>query len=1385
MSNPKEICAFFLKNACNKGDQCFYRHERPLAATKQSQVPCAFFARGTCRFKDKCLNLHDANVRDDKDPNHLAGTRFPCKFFAMGNCKRGEDCSFSHVETTASSASSLASKSSPNSSISHSSSSESSIESACLPTPEGSSFNELQLSASSAKGDDEARLTIVDPHLVPIPESETPSPAPLVDATTRETEAAPPSPAVTLPATSNTSLAETLHPQPIPSTVHPAPQKLASRPKTPSTLSPLSLPMTPNFPSTQQSQLLRRAEQSNEPCQHHFAGGFCAYTADTCRFRHVLSPEEFRSLTKQSSSEQNRPAQKECFFYAAGKCRNGDRCPYLHQNSLPVTPATVASNVTRDDSHDQWSQNPDDHRDSSRTSLPRKTCNYFKQGHCKKGDRCAFSHDEETPPPAAEDTSSGWDADPDNAFGWGDTTTTGNDWGVSTNESSNAAGWATDNNNGWGDVQDIKTPWDDHNDRGNAQTAQSSASSSGGWSPKKRSGGNGKRTSRLHTPLWDSSSGSRFRDQAGSTFTSNTNTSTFDSPRPAEASTSGWDAEDDKGQVQVNHSPAPSNGSWSSSKRSGGNSRKTSRLHTPPQNTSSSSRFPDPTGSAFLSSTDASSPWPAESSPSDCDAETEDDGDGEIDPWVMREDDPRNIARVSTASTWDERVSSDVLEPQVDDAATWEQEWTQSTREEREFDAPRVELPCKFFGQGYCKFGDKCRFAHIPQEPEQTWGGERDEEPAIEETQVEKTPPVEVPNTRFGNAISAEHFIFQCRVQFGPGAIPKEVTTSFESHTVFISNIPQEINQEEMNELERLVTSYGAICDQTTENADEGIQVKIDYSNVDEAALAARSLNNHQLGSIHLTARIHSPSPIEHNRRPSPNRCWVKVNYPTPSQSAWCFYRTMTQAKQESIRLDGKVFQGRKVKASLPRVRRPKSNAFPILLENLPAGTTKDVLVGFCEGATLVDVTSPTYTDSPLEDIRTLMHGCGTIIQFEEIPSTPSKSKAMAFVRFHDDDAAVLAAQNFNNTKHRFLGDGEMTVQPSYYHRFDIPSLQFAVVEKELFILQDALFNDCKVQWDEDGDDVHVRLFSTTARGMARAMNAVQLHMCGEIMVTTDHAHHPFWDEYFDNLSSQKVLANLNRDPGYRIELDFRNRHVLLFGDETGRSRAKKRILNLVKKVMECCYSLDSLTGPAIRFLLEQGMQTLQDKGISPHQMLLDVVARRFLLWAEKIDDLHTLDAHVKECGSDPSTRRSDDCVICRLPAIEGVDLSCSHTYCRRCILHYIRSRISPPFEKLTCLAQVQDDDETPPFPCSNELTFSLIRDLLTPEEIANLFEASLLTYVQDRTVEFKMCPTRHCRSIYRVAEQNTVLMTGCVVRNIRKRSVAKVDLELVCGYFI
>ncbi|KAL0577918.1 hypothetical protein V5O48_004083 [Marasmius crinis-equi] len=1110
---------------------------------------------------------------------------------------------------------------------------------------------------------------LVDPKTIPLPASEMPSPAP--NASEQEIP-----PCVTPPGQNATP--ELGCPYPQPSAFYPSSSFLSS------SLSPIPLPVAPAFPSSTQPQFLRPKEQSQELCQHYFKGGFCAYSAETCPFRHILSPDEYSSLTRQhSSTAQNHVTQKQCMFYALGTCKNGDTCPYLHTPSQrDVVQGTESPAVNCNDSPRQGSQQPNEHSGSTRNFVPRKPCNYFSQGKCRKGDSCAFSHERDSPSPVVKEASGGWDNDPSDNFGWGSKDDSWSSPPAGT-KNENEAPSCGNGDDPWGNTttkaSDWTGPWDT-NDNANQETQSPASSSRPRRSKPSTSRSSGKR-SRVSTPLRNAS------------------------PRTHIPEHTGWSTGVD---VSANE----------------------------PQAETSAAEAPNATSS-----------WDVGAEGNDIEAESR-PSQGEVDPWVDSEQDTWGATPNSSSwnSTGQEYNGDAPTASQLDDAATWERGWGEpaSTQNEEPANTPAKELPCKFFGQGHCKLGDDCRFAHIPQEGfGKTLDSEQSDGFAAEEVQHEEESPASADaSIQYNNAIPAEQHLFHCRVQFGPGGDPEEVTTCFESRTVHVTNI-QDITWDEQDELKRLVDTYGTICDEETEQSDAGVQISLEYSTVAEAALASRSLNNYQLGSHRLVAHVQSSASIEHNHQPLPNSCWVKVTYPTPCLNAWCFYQSMTKAKQESIRLDGKILNGRVVQASLPpRVKRSHINAYPILLENLTPETTKDDIRRFCEGTTLVECTKQTYTESPLEDIRRLMHGCGDVDAFEYIRPSPSKSKALAFTRFRDDTAAGLAVQH-NGTKQMFLGGGKISVQHCYHQRFDVPSLKFCVIESELSAMRDAPSSDCKVQWDEDRDNVHVRLFSTRPQALARTKNALHVLVYGEIMLGGDGATNPFWHEYFDSPSGSKSLAKLNQDAEYFIELDFRNRHVLLFGSEAGRSRAQQKLLRLIKKVEDICYSLD-LTGPTIRFLLEQGIQTLTDAGIGSNQMLLDVATRKLSLWTEEFDDVHRVAELINDsqCGPDTSVQKSGDCVICRLPTIERTELSCSHPYCKRCLTRYIRSRISPPFEKLVCLAQIQDDDESAPFKCATEISFSLIGDLLGAEDTPLLLESSFLNYIQTRSNEFKMCPT-------------------------------------------
>jgi len=52
------LCVFYMRGACNKGDNCKFNHASAIEA--KDQVLCTYFAQGNCRYGDNCHLLHGA-----------------------------------------------------------------------------------------------------------------------------------------------------------------------------------------------------------------------------------------------------------------------------------------------------------------------------------------------------------------------------------------------------------------------------------------------------------------------------------------------------------------------------------------------------------------------------------------------------------------------------------------------------------------------------------------------------------------------------------------------------------------------------------------------------------------------------------------------------------------------------------------------------------------------------------------------------------------------------------------------------------------------------------------------------------------------------------------------------------------------------------------------------------------------------------------------------------------------------------------------------------------------------------------------------------------------------------------------------------------------------
>jgi hypothetical protein len=293
---------------------------------------------------------------------------------------------------------------------------------------------------------------------------------------------------------------------------------------------------------------------------------------------------------------------------------------------------------------------------------------------------------------------------------------------------------------------------------------------------------------------------------------------------------------------------------------------------------------------------------------------------------------------------------------------------------------------------------------------------------------------------------------------------------------------------------------------------------------------------------------------------------------------------------------------------------------------------------------------------------------------------------------------------------------------------------------------------DCTIRWEESRPDMFIVFaFCSDATEFARAKMVLEPLVQGRVMLDEDGA--ALWNDYFDLPNSVKHLDKLNGSDKFLLR-DYRNRRVLVFGNL---EEAQQSLLRMLKVVQDQQFSIDVTEPGFIAGLLNGGFEELENDGIGANKLSLDFVSRSLNVRG-KIDITHTINQKLDEFQK-ATVEDGNCCGICSLAVIDPVTLRCAHTYCKRCLVLYIKSMIGPGFAPLRCLATCEDGKK-----CSVDIPHRILQTLLSEQEQTDLFEMSFLHFINLNRQEYQVCPSLPCQTVYRVGCHGTIVRCpGCV----------------------
>ncbi|KAF8347699.1 hypothetical protein F5887DRAFT_915436 [Amanita rubescens] len=960
------------------------------------------------------------------------------------------------------------------------------------------------------------------------------------------------------------------------------------------------------------------------------------------------------------------------------------------------------SNEQGTDGWDEW--NGKDSEDSNDRNVKRPPCRYFvNYGSCRKGDDCEFSHEKDDSH-FGDKGSQAWNQDGSAASG-----------SKGTEEHASASDWYVPD----GDEKNESHGWDDTGGQGSTDKwdENESGKDNDRWGTGKEWDGLGadnaeptaegnNETSRKGNRQSSSRSGCRFSHETDDDTAHhdwNNDDWVTRNPLPETSSKQEWNSENETKDEATggDECDAPS----ITSRQRDGSDQRTCWAYLRGQCHRIRCKFAHEPAADQQDGDKWSSDW---------------NTDEQVNTWNSSQN----------ADSWNEQPSEPNAEP-----------WHRTDHASSYTSPGRGQETCLYFGQGFCPKGDSCPLLHVNSDDIMSSDNQEDvEEPAIEGKE-----------SAFDENMTTERFMYNCTVVFGAGGHVQYALTATDPNRVILKNLPSHVSRRELENLP--VTGLRTVhVDKLT----EPIKAIIELSTKEQTLSALQILNDYELEGSTLSAQLYSDLALDPDR--AVMNCDVKVTWPTPCKTAWARYGTVTLAKEDAARLDGRIIEGRKIKASYLPAKKGQTTMFTVQIDNLPAEDTSVSIKQRCTECQYVNVTAPTYVSLPIESIKEILGKYGVLTAFD-ILDLPASEEMTAFAKFETPEAATAAT---GKVKVDFLGiGGILKVRGIHRSRFDIQPEQFRFIEGDLEKFRDIYNGQCSILVVSSDCDVRIYVAAAWAEAMAfsKLLASLDTLINGDILKQDEAI---VWDDYFDSPSSTKVIDAVNaensKDYNVLIIPDHRARRIHIFGEQLNRPRARESILKVLKK----------------------GQERLQSEAdVGKNKVTLDLVDSKLIVKG----DSKVLNK-VKEIISNAVTIRRDDldnastniCYICLGKSISPITLQCRHGYCKECLSTLLASAVENIHTPLKCIAEIEAGSR-----CNQDIPYAVIRDLLPLADEERLLRAHFLSYVLTNMEGLFFCPSLHCEAVHRCSDVGTILLCPTCMMEICSSCQTRYHAGVTC----